>query len=92
MDKAAYLLGLTTAKTVTAPTSSELYHREGGALLEGDDKTVVRQVVGLLQYVHKDYRLAQLAMRGLATDVVAPTADTLMHLQPTVPHLPPIHI
>ena len=87
VDKAAYLLGLTTAKTVSAPTSSELYHREGGTPLEGDDKSLVRQVVGLLQYVHKDYRLAQLAMRGLATEVDAPTEDTMMRLKHLVRYL-----
>lgn len=42
---------------------------------------LVRQVVGLPQNVHTEFRLAQVVMRGLACEVDKPTIDTMCRLK-----------
>ena len=50
VQRAAELLGLESAKTMTTPTTKEVYHKEGTNKLDDEEKRLVRQVVGMLHY------------------------------------------
>ena len=52
---------------MTTPTTKELYHKEGTSKLDDEEKHVVRQVVGMLQYIQGDYKLAQFTLRLIAS-------------------------
>ena len=69
IDKSCELLGLLDAKPTAASTRTELIKMEANELPNASDHKVVKQAIGILQYIQRDIKLGQVVLRSLASEV-----------------------
>ena len=87
VQQAVELMGLTNVGKVDTPTSHEVFHRQSEEKLDAEKHNICRKVVGVLHYVLNDYRLAQMTIRSIATELAAPATATWARLKHLVQFL-----